>query len=160
MIHFIVVLAITSLISANTPLEQTQHFKVYKLPEFERQHISSTTYGPWNWTDITEYPYDGIIPPDSGGNFGDWEFQNTLKNGTLVARDTIINSRSDEDLMILYERQVPRYVEDFKLFNFGRQRGLVQYALIWHPGGFVTGEILVAKGNVVRLFAEVYAREL
>lgn len=145
---------------AITPVEESVYYKVYYLSDVDFQELKATKYqGNLDGSrSIVEYPFNGQVPEDNGGNFGDIHFSTTLKNGTLIARDTIINEDTSQNLFLYYERTFDAYIEDFKLLNFGRQRGWTQRATIHHNVGIVSGEILIAAGNKVRILAESYAR--
>lgn len=90
-------------------------------------------------------------------NYGDLEFINTDKTQELIVRDTIVNDFYDEDVVIRYHRQFPRYyVSDMKVLNFGRQRGYCHSATIVHRQGKVSAEVIVKSGVMVRMFVESY----
>lgn len=143
-----------------TPVEESVFYKVYQLSDIDFQQLKTTRFrGNLDGSrSVVEYPFSGEVPEDGGGNFGDIEFPTTAKNGSLIARDTIINENTSQNLFVYYERTFDAYIEDFKLLNFGRQRGWAQRATIHHNVGIVSGEILIAAGNRVRIFAETYAR--
>lgn len=146
---------------AQFPIEENQYYKVYHLTDVDFEKLKSDTSDSkqGGFKSIVEYPYDGTIPRDNGGNFGDAEFPITLKNGTLIGRDTIVNEVTSQNLLVVYQRTFNgAYIEDFKVLNFGRQRGWVRRADIQHVDGFVGAHILIAAGNKVRIFAETYAR--
>lgn len=166
MSNLVLLLSFFGVCFAVTPLQTTPHYKIYALSDVKlakRLPLGVTTLqdpsdGISKKT-IIEYPYNGTVPADYGGNFGDLEFPRTLKNGTLIVRDTIINERFDQNILLYYYRYLPEYyVEDFKLLNFGRLRGWVRYGAIYHSIAEVEAEILIEAGNQVRIFAEIYTR--
>lgn len=147
---------------ATIPVEQSEYVKIYKLSDVE-SIVSLRSERPFRagLRNVIELPSNGTVPNDSGGNFGDITFPSSIinKNGTLIARDTIINTYASENLLIFYSRDFNvSYIEDFQLLNFGRQRGYAYFAGIWHNAGHVEGEILVAANNYVRILAETYQR--
>lgn len=160
MYRFFLISFFASATLAITPVEESVYYKVYRLSDIDFQELKTTKFqGKLDGSrSVVEYPFSGQVPEDDGGNFGDIDFPTTLKNGTLIARDTIINADASQNLFLYYERTFDAYIEDFKLLNFGRQRGWAQRATIHHNVGIVSGEILIAAGNKVRILAEAYAR--
>lgn len=162
MFRILLLVCAIGLASAIAPVEESEYVKIYKLSDVEsRALLRNERPFRAGQRSVVEYPYNGTVPSDYGGNFGDLTFPSSIinKNGTLIARDTIINTYASENLLILYYREFNvSYVEDFQLLNFGRQRGFADYASIWHTSGYVEGEILVAANNYVRILAETYRR--
>lgn len=161
MFRTILVLLFASAGFALTPVQESEYYKVYYLSDVDFQELKAArSYSKYDgFRSVIEQPYNGTWPADNGGNYGDMEFSSTRKNGTLIARDTIINQDSSQNLLVIYERTFNvSYVEDFKLLNFGRNRGWGWYAIISHNRGYVSGEILVAAGHKIRVFAETYVR--
>lgn len=161
MLGIVLTLFLASSTFALIPAQESAYYKVYHISDISFEELkalrSRNKYDTIRST--TENPYNGTVPQDYGGNFGDLEFVTTFKNGTLIGRDTIINENSFQNLLVLYERRYnTSYVEDFKLLNFGRQRGWTWSATIHHNTGLVTADILIAAGNKVRILAETYAR--
>lgn len=106
-----------------------------------------------------ESPWTGTIPSDNGaGNYGDLEFYSTTNNGELYLRETIINGNTNQNVLIYYSRTLPagRTIRDVKFLNFGRQRGYVRSASFTAASRFIEAEILVAAGNEIRMFVEIY----
>lgn len=105
-----------------------------------------------------ESPWTGTIPGDTGGNYGDLEFYQTTNNGELYLRETIINGNTSQNVLIYYSRTLPagRTIRDVKFLNFGRQRGYVRSASFSASTRFIEAEILVAAGNEIRMFVEIY----
>lgn len=154
-----IILCFVSANLALTPVEEAQYYKVYRLSDVNFEELfaaRSRKYGDLKST--VEIPYNGSIPEDSGGNFGDLEFYKKPKNLTLLGRDTITNDKASQDLLVMYERQYDRNVlADFKMLNFGRERGWVCRITMYPPTGVVLGQILIAAGNEIRIFAEAYS---
>lgn len=162
MFRLIIFLLCVSLCICSTPISQGKHFQAYKLQDDDfktkRQEVHEITKnGPKS---IIEIPTNGTVPLDDGSaEFGDMEIDITNKTGELIIRDTIVNQIHNENLRIRYNRTLPGYyVEDVRVFNVGRQRGFVQWAVIYHYDGYVETEILVAAYNTVRMFVEIYVR--
>lgn len=161
MLQHVILLSVLSTAISLVPVEEQQYYKIYKLSEVDFEARQSEYHLNEGLRSVVEYPYSGTVPEDDGGNFGDITFPSSVvnKNGTLIARDTIINTDDSSNFLIIYGRTFnSTYVEDFNLLNFGRQRGWAYRATIHHNVGVVEGEILVAAGNIVRILAEVYAR--
>lgn len=163
MIRTVVILSIITYSVAYTPVEEHQHVKIYKLSDIDSINRVRSQRAPRSGTlSITEIPYNGTIAEDDGGNFGDVVFPSGAvnKNGTLTARDTIINTYASENLLVMYDRWFANvsYIEDFQLLNFGRQRGWTTFAGIWHASGLVAADIVVPAGSYIRMFAETYIR--
>lgn len=159
----LVVVVILCLVSANlalTPVEENQYYKVFRLSDVNFEELrAATSLINGGFRATVEKPYNGSIPQDTGGNFGDLEFSDTPKNGTLISRDTIINEDTSQNLYVVYTRRYNTSVSDFKLLNFGRQRGWSWSIAMYPAAGYVQGEILIAAGNKVRMFAEAYTSE-
>lgn len=162
MIQVVFVLCIIVPALSMNLVEETEYYKVYALSEDDlRLMASQGKRESFDGKTVVERPFNGFIPPDNGGNYGDLTFSPSMvrKNGTLIARDTIINSNSDSARLITYERQFDNtFIEDFQLLNFGRQRGFARNAEIYHASGYVIAEILVRPNNFIRMFVEVYKR--
>lgn len=161
MFRIVSVLFLASAAFALTPIEESAYYKVYRLSDVDLEELKAVrSYANYNGPrSIVEYPANQTVPEDDGGNFGDIEFSSTLKNGMLIERDTIINEDTSQNILIEYERTFNgSYLEDFKLLNFGRQRGWSFTATIHHSLGLVYGSILVKAGNKVRILAETYAK--
>lgn len=161
MFRLLFVFFLASATFALTPVEEAQYYKVYHLSDIDFEELKAArSHGKNDGLRSTiENPFNGTVPADDGGNFGDLLFSSTLRNGTLVGRDTIINEDTSQNLLVTYERTYSEeYIENFKLLNFGRQRGWVWSASIHHNTGLVTADILIAAGNKIRLLAEAYAR--
>lgn len=161
MISVLHLFSILAKIFAAEPVEVSQYYKIYLLSEVNPRNATTAAYKIDNERSIIEFPFNGTIPPDYGDNYGDITFPTSMvsKNGTLVARDTIINNYAAGNRLIVYERKLNGvYVEDFQLLNFGRRRGYASVAEIFHSSGYVYAEILVPADKYVRVFAEIYAR--
>lgn len=144
-----------------TPLKETSLFKVYSLRDLEESYSGSLlNLRVDNLPIKVEYPYHGKIPKDSGGNFGDLVFNNTQNHGLLLGRDTIINDIYNQSIILVYYREFPRiYIEDFRVLNFGRERGWTQFGgFSDSPPAKVQAHILIESGKRVRMFAETYAK--
>lgn len=110
---------------------------------------------------IVVKPTNDTIPSDDGGNFGDLEFNSTVKDGFLLSRETIINEMYTYDVLVIYLRYLEGYyVKDFKVFNFGRERAFTQMGAVYHQSGCVEAWIYIKAGNVVRVLAEAYGEYL
>lgn len=151
---------------AASPLHQAKHYAIYRLADVDVARTSllapKETFEVVNGTPRTSvtYPYGDNVAEDSGGNFGDMEISITVKNGTLVARETIVNDVFEDNVLVSYSRTFPGYyIEDLRAYNVGRERGATRYGHISHELGFVEAEIVIAAGNEIRIFVEVYARE-
>lgn len=159
----VLILSLVSLCLCATPVYEAKHYKVFQLESGhrnvdKRQEIQEQTRN--GLRSVIELPYNDTVPLDDGSPlFGDIEFYSTRKDGELIVRDTIVNQNRYENLLIVYNRTFPGYyIEDFRIFNVGRERGFTQYALISHNTGYVETEILVPAYNTVRIFAEIYIR--
>lgn len=154
----LVIVVILCLVSANlalTPVEETQYYKVYQLSDVNLEELRAARYLS-GFRSTVESPFNGTIPSDTGGNFGDLEFSDAPSNTTILGRDTVINDDTSQDLYVVYSRRYDTPITDFKLLNFGRQRGWVWSISMYPMAGIVQGEILIAAGNKVRIFAETY----
>lgn len=163
MLRLAVVSLLVAAALATTPIFQGKHYTAYKLHDADLKAQPVRAYGEYTEVvngvgrTIIENPSDYDVPDDTGGNWGDMEFDTRDKTGTLVNRDTIVNQYNEVDLHIFYNRSFPGlFIEDLRVFNVGRERGYVQSGMIAHAAGFVDAHIYVAKGNTVRLFVEVY----
>lgn len=145
------------------PVEQSKPYRIVPLTSdiklektLVRREYQTVVNGDVRIT--VDAPYSGTIPSDSGGNFGDLEFYSTTNNGELYLRETIINGNTNQNVLIYYERTLPagQTIRDLKLLNFGRQRGYVKQISLSASKRQVTAEILVAAGNEIRMFAEIY----
>lgn len=160
---------LTTASDLSEPLLSGKHFTIYRAPDLQLRGAkvterTETTFGVGkDMRTIIEYPLedDDYIPNDSGGNFGDIEFDLEDKDGDLLARDTIINNMYPFNIAIHYNRTFDGfYVKDFKILNFGRERGWAWYASMNHYYGIVETEIYVPAGKEVRIFAETYGNLL
>lgn len=164
MLRFALLLSFASLcFCAITPLYQGNNFKAFKVeddyPNFAtRREVQENTKR--GLRSIVEIPINGSVPVDDGSAlFGDIEFSGTRKNGSLIIRDTIVNQNYYNNILIYYSRNVTGYyVEDLRIYNVGRQRGVGSYATIYHNDGYVEAGIIIAANNTVRIFAEIYVR--
>lgn len=156
-VAIILCLSLISVILALTPVEEAQYYKVYHLSDINLEEFYATRSSKYGGlTKTIENRYSGSIPEDTGGNFGDLEFYNKPKNATLIGRDTITNDDTSQDLVVLYERRYDSYIIDFKVLNFGRQRGWTCRITMYPPTGLVQAEIHIAAGNSARFFVETY----
>lgn len=165
--HVLILSVVATICLALSPLYQTSNYKVIQLKDSSsirsiRQHKEAKDVTRKGSRSFVEVPFNGSAPSDDGSPlFGDIEFTTTNKDAELLIRDTIVNQNNQEDILILYNRSVPNYyVEDFRIFNVGRQRGFGYYAGIYHTVGFVEAELTVAANSTVRIFAELYGYPL
>lgn len=162
----VVVAAFVAVCLSSSPLHETRHYKEYSFDSVrsqlrspkERREYQEVVNGELR--SIVETPTEDGVPLDDGSAlFGDIKFNGLRRDGELIIRDTIVNENNDQNVFIFYNRTLPGYyVEDMRVYNVGRQRGWVRQATIIHNFGYVETELLVAAGNTVRIFVEVYVR--
>lgn len=160
----VLILCLVSLCSSKIPIYEGRYFQAFQVEDFrtndKRQEIQEIVGNQSR--SYVEVPYNRTVPTDNGSaDFGDIEYYNTRKNGELIIRDTIVNQNRNDNVLIVYNRTLPGYyIEDFRIFNVGRQRGFTRSALIVHYPGYVECEILVPAFNTVRIFVEIYIGQL
>lgn len=163
MLHLVAVCVLVAAALAATPVFNAKYYVAYRLKDIDLNNTLPAAFGKYAVDGVTrtttESPTDYDIPEDSGGNFGDVEFDTRAKNGTLINRDTIVNHIYEENLYIVYYRIFPGYfIEDMRVINVGRERAWGHGALIAHEAGFASVTIYVPAGNSARIFVEVFAR--
>lgn len=155
MLQLAIALFLISLCHRAAPIYEGKHFLAYRLDDVSQ--ISSQQIQENPKRSVVETPYNQSVPVDNGsGTWGDIELDFTNKELDLVTRDTIVNQNNNANLFLFYNRTVPAYVEDVRVYNVGRQRGFVRYVAIYKNSGYVEVEILVAAYNTVRIFVEIF----
>lgn len=162
----IVTATLVAICFSSSPLYETEHYKVFSFNSKRLQLTEAKENRQYQENvdgsvkTIIERPTNSSVPEDDGSaQFGDIEFAGLRRDGELVIRDTIVNQINNENVYIFYNRTLPGYyVEDMRIYNVGRQRGWVYRALIGHNVGYVETQLLIAAGNTVRIFVEIFVR--
>ncbi|KAF2894941.1 hypothetical protein ILUMI_11237 [Ignelater luminosus] len=107
-----------------------------------------------------------IIPPDDGaGSYGDLIYSEPRSLDDLLLREIFVNYNvSNEEQIVFWNKMFwSKCVNHVKVLNFGRDRAFTKYVYVnntMHQGGNVDINLLIPVGKEVRMFFEVFGRDM
>lgn len=125
--------------------------------------ITETPRSQWTGTQTNTFEgnttsnvqkYEGYIPQDQGGNYGDVVHLSRQPQDVLLTREVEINPRFNSDTILELEGNFGSRITSVWALNFGRQRGFVEQ--VTTQGNYVYIRIAIRAGYEIRLLVDVY----
>lgn len=98
--------------------------------------------------------YQGYIPQDQGGNYGDLVHLKREVYDVLLLREVVVNSKYNQDTILELETKVGSRITSVYVLNFGRERGYVEE--ITTRGNYVYVRVAIRAYYEIRMLVDVY----